>query len=128
MHCGRHEKGEHGKHWRKYLDEGVVAMSGEIGHLRGLEDKDSIEQAPFELMPKNARSSRPTQTALAYDQPRPTNMLLMPTLFAVFPVARQDFIEFETGGRKNASPKGEAPIARDVDQKSDADCPWIGNG
>ena len=68
MHCGLHKRGEHGKHWRKYLDEGVIAMSGDIGDIREFEDKDSVEQALFELMPENARSSRPTQTALAYDQ------------------------------------------------------------
>ena len=68
MHCGPHDKGEHGRYWRKYLDEGVIAMSGDIADIRGFEDKDSIEQALFELMPENARSSRPSQTALAYDQ------------------------------------------------------------
>lgn len=68
MHCGPHDKGEHGRHWRKYLDEGVIAMSRDIADIRGFEDKDSVEQALIDLMPENARSSRPTQTALAYDQ------------------------------------------------------------
>lgn len=68
IHSGAHDGGEHGKYWRKYLDEGIVAMSGKIGDIRGFENKGAIEQALFELMPKSARSSRPTQTALAYEQ------------------------------------------------------------
>ena len=68
IHAGHHEAGEHGQHWRKYLNEGIVTMSKNVGDLNDFSDKAAIEQALQDLRPANARSSRPSQTALAYEQ------------------------------------------------------------
>ena len=68
VHAGDHIEGEHGQHWKRYRDEGIISMPPPLGDVSGFASKDEIVKALQGFGIGSDRNAVPTQTALGYSE------------------------------------------------------------